>query len=53
MDTVETVKIKSPVSKENDQGFIVINKDDFVKDEHELFVEPKAKPAKNADKPAE
>jgi hypothetical protein len=44
MDTVETVKIKSPVSEGNPLGYVVINKCDLT-DEHELF-EPAADVAK-------
>jgi len=33
---VETVKVASPVSDDNQQGFIVINKSDMT-DDHRLF----------------
>lgn len=33
---VETVRVVSPVTEENDLGYIVINKSDLT-DEHELF----------------
>ena len=37
MSTVPTVKIASPQSHENPDGFIVINKADFNPDVHELY----------------
>lgn len=48
---LETVKVVSPVSDDNPNGYIVINKSDFDEKVHELFVEKPAKPAK-ADKKA-
>lgn len=46
MDTVETVKIKSPVSDGNPLGYVVINKSDFLPGEQELF-EPAGDVAKD------
>lgn len=46
---LETVKIVSPVSEGNPHGYIVINKEDFDKEKHEIFVE---KADKKADKKA-
>jgi hypothetical protein len=43
----ETVRIVSPVSDDNPNGYIVINKDDLTED-HELFVEKPAKAVKAA-----
>jgi hypothetical protein len=42
---LETVRVVSPESEDNDLGFIVINKSDLT-DEHELFVEAGDAPKK-------
>lgn len=44
--TCETVKVVA----DNDQGYKVINKDDFDKESDKLFSEKKAKPKKAAPK---
>ena len=36
---METVKVKAEVVEGNPNGYIVINEEDFVEGEHELFVE--------------
>lgn len=41
----ETVKVVSKVVEGNENGYVVINKADFVEGEHELYKEPKAKKA--------
>lgn len=35
----KTVRVKSPISTENESGFIIINESDFDAKDHELFDE--------------
>lgn len=57
MSNPETVRVVSEVSDDNPLGYVVINKDDYVEGEHELFDKPTPKKGKAAapadDKPAE
>lgn len=46
---METVKVKCPVTEDNPTGYYVINKEDFDKEKHELYVEPKAEAKPEAD----
>ena len=51
---LETVKVVSPVSDDNPNGYIVINKSDFNEEEHELFdteADPKTHKAPKAKAP--
>lgn len=41
---METLKIVSPITKENDQGFVIINAEDFIDGVHKLFSEDAPKP---------
>lgn len=51
-ETCKTVRVKSPISVDNESGFIIINESDFDADVHELFDEtPKAAEAAPAWKP--
>ena len=43
MDTCPVVKVVSPISKDNDQGFILINESDFDSKIHKEFVAKKTK----------
>lgn len=36
----EVVKVKTPVTTDNPEGAVIINKSDFVEGEHELFDAP-------------
>lgn len=42
-ETCKTVRVKSPISADNESGFIIINESDFDADVHELFDETPAK----------
>jgi hypothetical protein len=46
--SIETVRITSPVSDDNPDGFIVINKSDFDPDQHALFDTEAAEPGMSA-----
>jgi hypothetical protein len=54
---LETIKVKCAVVPGNDQGFYVINKEDFDAEKHELFDAPaevpKQEETKQEEKPAE
>lgn len=41
---IETVRIVTEVTEENPNGFIVINKSDFVDEEMKIFYDPVIKP---------
>ena len=41
MDTIETIRVVSPVSEENPNGYIVINKSDLT-DAHEVWADAAA-----------
>lgn len=34
---IETMRVKCPITEDNDQGFYVINKEDFDTEKHENF----------------
>lgn len=43
---METIKIKAPKTKGNEEGFIIINADEFDAKTQELFDESKPEPKK-------
>jgi len=49
---IETVRVKCPVTEDNDQGFYIINKEDFDAEKHELFDAPKIEPGELTVPPA-
>lgn len=50
MGTCPVVKVVSPISKDNDQGFILINESDFDPKVHKKFAAKKAAKKKAAKK---